>query len=105
MLNQDSGRVLSKMSKTTAASVNQTIKPGSQSMVNKNFKKSFAASSKISIGKRTAGSAVGRLTKPNSIANKSQQFKTAGDILNYPYSFDQDTRDEETIALDNKLAK
>jgi len=32
-------------------------------------------------------------------------MKAAGEILNYPYSFDPDTKDEEAIALDNKLAK
>lgn len=32
-------------------------------------------------------------------------MKTAGEILNYPYSFDQETKDAETMALSNKLAK
>jgi hypothetical protein len=32
-------------------------------------------------------------------------MKTAGEILNYPYSFDHETKDEEAIALDNHLAK
>ena len=51
------------------------------------FNNKLGLSSK-SIGRKTAGSVAGKLTKPNSVANKSQQFKTAGDILNYPYSFD-----------------
>jgi hypothetical protein len=32
-------------------------------------------------------------------------MKTAGEILNYPYSFDQDTNDQDLITLDNRLAK
>jgi hypothetical protein len=56
------------MTKTTAASINQSKKNGTQS-VNNNFKNSFGMSSK-SIG-RKAGSAVGKMTKPNSIVNKS----------------------------------
>lgn len=32
-------------------------------------------------------------------------MKTAGEILNYPYSFDHENKDEESIALDNHLAK
>lgn len=32
-------------------------------------------------------------------------MQTAGEILNYPYSFDAAAREEEVIALDNKLAK
>jgi hypothetical protein len=91
------------MSRTTAASINQS--KGAQSQLHNTFNKTLGISSK-SIGRKTAGSVkAGKLTKPNSVANKSQQLKTAGDILNYPYSFDQDTKDEETIALDNKLAK
>lgn len=34
-----------------------------------------------------------------------RQSKTGGDILTYPYSFEKNVRDEETIALSNKLAK
>lgn len=45
------------------------------------------------------------MVKPHSVMNnKDKHFQTAGDILNYPYSFDQGTHDE-SMALDNKLAK
>ena len=102
-LSKNSGRPISKMSRTTAASINQS-KKGTQSQLHNTFTNKLGISSK-SIGRKTAGSVAGKLTKPNSVANESQQFKTAGDILNYPYSFDQGSKDEETIALDNKLAK
>lgn len=50
-------------------------------------------------------SAVGTMVKPGSHQNnKEEHFKTAGDILNYPYSFDQRSGDEMT-QLDNRLAK
>jgi ribosome-binding ATPase YchF (GTP1/OBG family) len=32
-------------------------------------------------------------------------MQTAGEILNYPYSFDNNTLNEETMAMDTKLAK
>ena len=32
-------------------------------------------------------------------------MQTAGEILNYPYSFDNNTLNEETIAMDTKMAK
>jgi len=35
----------------------------------------------------------------------TKQMKAAGEILNYPYSFDHETKDEDAIALDNQLAK
>lgn len=41
----------------------------------------------------------------SSLSATNKHFQTAGEILNYPYSFDAATLNEETIALDNKLAK
>jgi hypothetical protein len=32
-------------------------------------------------------------------------MQTAGDILNYPYSFDAGTFNEETIMMDTQMAK
>jgi hypothetical protein len=62
---------MSKMTRTTAASINQSKNRGvTQSQLNNNFNKTLGQSSK-SIGRRTAGSAVGKMTKPSSIANKS----------------------------------
>jgi hypothetical protein len=52
-----------------------------------------------SIGRKTAGSAVGKFTKSGNMG------PTGGDILNYPYSFDQDAADPQAIALGNRLAK
>lgn len=34
-----------------------------------------------------------------------KHMQTAGEILNYPYSFDAATLNEETVALDTKMAK
>lgn len=67
-LTKDSGRALSKMTRTTAASFNQSRKGVTQSQLNNNSNNKLGQSSK-SIGRRTAGSAVGKFTKPN--ANKS----------------------------------
>ena len=51
-------------------------------------------------------SAVVNMTKPQSAFNEKQKhMKTAGEILNYPYSFDQDATDDAAQALDNRLAK
>jgi hypothetical protein len=36
---------------------------------------------------------------------QGKQMKTAGEILSYPYSFEQEARDAETVDLSNKLAK
>jgi hypothetical protein len=53
-----------------------------------------------------AHTATGHLIKPRNNFDKQQStLQTAGEILNYPYSFDIAVRDEEVIALDNKLAK
>lgn len=41
----------------------------------------------------------------NSLNDATKHFMTAGDILNYPYSFESPHLHEEAIALDNKLAK
>lgn len=32
-------------------------------------------------------------------------MQTAGDILNYPYSFDAGTMNEETVMMDTQMAK
>ena len=51
-------------------------------------------------------SAVTALTQPKSKAfNKQQQLNNAGEILSYPYSFDQEVPDEAAMMLDKKLAK
>mgnify|MGYP003840232569 CR=1 FL=1 len=50
-------------------------------------------------------STVKHATKPHGLTANNKHFQTAGEILNYPYSFDAMTANEETIALDNKLAK
>lgn len=43
--------------------------------------------------------------KPQALSSNNKHFQTAGEILNYPYSFDAASNNEETIALSNKLAK
>jgi hypothetical protein len=58
------------MTKTTAAS-NHSKRNGTQSLIHNNFKTSFGGISSKSIGRRTAGSAVDKMTKPHSIGNKS----------------------------------
>lgn len=68
-LSKNSGRPISKMSRTTAASINQS-KKGTQSQLHNTFTNKLGISSK-SIGRKTAGSVAGKLTKPNSVANKS----------------------------------
>lgn len=91
------------MTRATAASVNISKSQGTRSMINP---RAGASMSKSSIGKKTAATAVGRLVKPHSQAdNQSKHFKTAGEVLNYPYSFDDNGMDEETAALDNQMGK
>lgn len=51
-------------------------------------------------------SAISALTKPHSKAfNKEKHVNNAGEILSYPYSFDQDLGDEAAQQLDKRLAK
>jgi hypothetical protein len=51
-------------------------------------------------------SAITALTKPQSKAfNKQKHMTNAGDILSYPYSFDQELQDDAAQMLDKKLAK
>lgn len=100
----DSTRGMSKMTRTTAASVNQTRNGASQSHTGDMFSQS-RQTKQPSLARPGARSAVGQIVKPHSVMNnKDKHFQTAGDILNYPYSFDQRTHDE-SMALDNKLAK
>ena len=37
--------------------------------------------------------------------DQGKKMHTAGEILSYPYSFEQEARDAETLALSDKLAK
>jgi len=36
---------------------------------------------------------------------QGRHLKTAGEILSYPYSFEEGGRDADTVALSTKLAK
>lgn len=68
-LTKGSARSMSKMTRATAASVNMTKSGyGTQSQLNPALRTQGGASnlSKGSIGRRTAASAVGKLTKPHS---------------------------------------
>ena len=60
---KQSGRSHSRMTRATAASVNISKSQGTRSMLNP---KAGVTMSKSSIGKKTAGTAVGRLVKPHS---------------------------------------
>lgn len=97
------------MTKTTAASNNMSRGYNSKSQNNNFATRSGLGMSNLSrksLGRHTTNTAVGKLMKPASQGgNKSTHFKTAGEILNYPYSFDEMTKDEDAIALDNQLAK
>ncbi len=80
----NSNRASSKLTRTTAASANNTRNQMSTSF-NQNNRSTKNQS------------AVGTMIKPGSIQNnKEEHFKTAGDILNYPYSFDQRSGDDMT---------
>ena len=87
----NSNRASSKLTRTTAASANYT-----KNAMSTSFNQNRSTKNQ---------SAVGTMIKPGSIQNnKEEHFKTAGDILNYPYSFDQRSGDDMT-QLDNRLAK
>lgn len=49
--------------------------------------------------------AVNQVIKPQSTISNQKHMQTAGDILNYPYSFDAGTMNEETTMMDNQMAK
>uniref|UniRef100_A0A7S3CLS2 EF-hand domain-containing protein n=1 Tax=Strombidium rassoulzadegani TaxID=1082188 RepID=A0A7S3CLS2_9SPIT len=95
------------MTRTTAASVNMNKgDPGSYShQGNLNTRNRAGRLSQVN-NKAISRSAVNKLTKPSSHKfSQSKTMKTAGEILNYPYSFDQELRDDDLAALDNQLAK
>lgn len=101
------------MTKTTAASVNATkfdkyrVSGAPQSM-HAQSEKPVARMRKKSAraGKTAAMSAISALTKPMSNAfNNERHMTKAGEILSYPYSFDQDLQDDAAQVLDKKLAK
>lgn len=111
-----SGRALSRMTKTTAASVNATTKFDKyrkvsgipQSMHAQSEKPQPRAKAKTTRAARGAMSAITALTKPETkgYTTKPKQLANAGEILSYPYSFDQDgLGDEAAHALDKRLAK
>ena len=76
-----SARPRSKATGTTAYSMNQS-KIKSRGTALKSIR------SKSGLQNKTL--AVQRHTKPQSImGNKNKHFETAGELLNYPYSFDQ----------------
>lgn len=100
----DTERPLSKMTKTTAASMNfkQDASTFSHQKAQTNPRKKRTAQS----DKFNSQTAVAKLTKPMSQKySHSKTMKTAGEILNYPYTFDQDTKDPDMVALDSMLAK
>lgn len=97
-----SGRPMSKATKTTAASINQRFgEPSTFRNSNKGYQ---ARSTKERENRFQSHSAVAHSVKPRSVNEQTKVFQTAGEILNYPYSFDNVTN-QESMALDNRLAK
>jgi len=79
----DSDRAVSKLTRTTAASANMTRQ---------------VQSKKSNFGR----SAAGMVTKPRSMMNdQGKHMKTAGEVLSYPYTFEEGGNDGETVNLSN----
>ena len=97
----DSERAISKLTRTTAASANGARMDRGGG--------AFSGPRSQIMSKNTpfgAQSVVNNVTKPRSQMNdQGKHMKTAGEVLNYPYSFEQGDRDADTVNLSNKLAK